>query len=620
MAGADHVSVKAHSGSGKRGRLDLTAAGRKGEKGVAVPEASGELHVGSNRRPSPALLCAIALGGLAVGTTSFLLAFASDHVLDPGLQASLYCLIEVPYILGGALAWWRRPDSRFGPLMIAAGYTAFLANLLWANSVAFQTLGQIFDLVPLVLYLHVFLSYPSGRLETRPERVLVVTGYLLATVIQLVSMALGGPPPDNLIAFASAPGFVETLAHVQLWALSAVSLAGLALLVVRRRRDGRPARRTAALLVDCFALGLVTMALLLIAGDQQWSSFETIRRITFVTIGLAPIAFLIGLLTSRLARSDVGELFVQLQDEPAPSELRGALARALRDPSLSVAFWLPEFGSWADAKGRELSMPEPDEGRSVTLIEREGKPLAALIHDPWLDDEQELLDAVSAAAGIALENARLQAELRARLDELHESRARVVEASQEERRRLERNLHDGAQQRLIALSLDLKQLEQSLEDDPAARTEIDQARREIATSLEELRMIARGLHPAVVSGHGLQIALDSLVAKAPVPVTLSTHLDGRLDESIEVAAYYVVSESLANIGKHAQASSASVSVGRENGDLVVEVADDGVGGADTERGTGLRGLADRVEAHGGRLRVWTPRGGGTRVRAEIPCG
>jgi signal transduction histidine kinase len=394
----------------------------------------------------------------------------------------------------------------------------------------------------------------------------------------------------------------------------------VALLVVRRLRDGRPGRRTVALLVDSFALGLVMTSLLLVAGDQQWDSFETIRRITFVTLGVAPIAFLVGLLTSRLARSDVGDLLLELRGEPEPGELRDALARALRDPSLSVAFWLPEFGVWADADGKEVLLPEPDSGRTATLIELEGRPVAALIHDPFLDDEQELLDAVSAAAGIALENARLQAELRARLEELHESRARVLTAGQEERRRLERNLHDGAQQRLISLSLDLKRLEGQLGDDPDARAEIDQARREIATSLDELRTIARGLHPAVVSGHGLRVALDTLIAKAPVPVTLNAELDGRLDESVEVAAYYVVSESLANVGKHAQAKAATVSVERENGSLVVEVTDDGVGGADAEQGGGLRGLADRVEAHGGRLRVWTPRGGGTRVRAEIPCG
>src|SRR5215211_2987431 len=177
---------------------------------MAAPVASGGPHEASDRRrPSPALLCLIALGGCAVGAASFLLAYRSDHVLDPGLQASLYSLIEVPYVLGGVIAWWRRPDSRFGPLMIVAGYTAFLANLAWANAPLPQTVGQVFDLVPLVLYLHVFLSYPSGHLRTRPERWLVIAGYLLATVPQLVSMAWGGPPPDNLFAFASSPGFVE---------------------------------------------------------------------------------------------------------------------------------------------------------------------------------------------------------------------------------------------------------------------------------------------------------------------------------------------------------------------------------------------------------------------------
>jgi hypothetical protein len=267
---------------------------------VAVPDAPRKKREASVRRPPAAVLCLLALGGLAVGTTTFLLAFDSDHVLDPGLQASLYCLIEVPYILGGVIAWWRRPDSRFGPLMIIAGYTAFLANLLWTNSPGLQTIGQVFDLVPLVIYLQVFLSYPSGRLGSRVERALVITGYLLAIVPQFVTMALGGPPEDNPLAFTSAPGLVDAIGHVQLSALSGVALAGLVLLAVRRLREGRPTRRAVELLVDSFALGLVAMALLLLAGQFQWSSFETIRRITFVTIGLAPVAFLLGLLTSRL--------------------------------------------------------------------------------------------------------------------------------------------------------------------------------------------------------------------------------------------------------------------------------------------------------------------------------
>ena len=253
------------------------------------------------------------------------------------------------------------------------------------------------------------------------------------------------------------------------------------------------------------------------------------------------------------------------------------------------------------------------------MIGRNGDRVAALIHDPALSGEPELLEAVSAAAGIAIENGRLHVELRARLEELRGSRSRIVEAGQKERQRLERNLHDGAQQRLIALSLDLSLLEQELGNEGGAGMRLAQARREIATSLGELREVAQGIHPAVVSGHGLAVALEQLAARAPVPVRLTVAVDGRLPEPVEVAAYYLVSESLANVAKHARASSATVSVNRGGGQVVVEIVDDGIGGADTERGSGLRGLADRVEALGGWLRVWSPTGGGTHVKAEMPC-
>jgi signal transduction histidine kinase len=253
------------------------------------------------------------------------------------------------------------------------------------------------------------------------------------------------------------------------------------------------------------------------------------------------------------------------------------------------------------------------------LFAREGRHVAALLHDRTLGDERQLLEAVGAAAGMSLENARLQAELRARVEELSGSRARVIEAGQRERQRLERNLHDGAQQRLIALSLRLSMLEKRLPAEPTLKHELDTARHEIALSLEELRDVARGIHPAVLSGHGLTVAVESLAARAPLPVQLTLKVPGRLPERVEVAAYYVVSESLANVAKHARAARATVSLERQRETLVVEVVDDGVGGADTERGSGLRGLADRVEALEGRLRVWTPHGGGTRVKAEIPC-
>jgi signal transduction histidine kinase len=562
----------------------------------------------------------LALAGFAAAGTVVALAYTSDHVVEPGVRAALLDWIVVPYILAGLVAWWRRPESRFGPLMVAAGFVMFLSGLQWSNQALPYTLGLVFDLAPVVLFLHVFLAFPTGRLEQPAERWLVVAGYAVAFGLQLVKMVLGYGGPDNLLAVFVEPAAANTVEDIELFALAAISLAGLPLLAARRRGPGQLRRPSIALLVDSFALGLVALAVLLVAAAFAWPSFETIRRITFGVTGIAPVAFLVGLLSARLARSAVAGLLIELRADPAPGELPEVFGRALRDPSLTLAYWLPEFETWADLDGRPVQLPAEDADRVTTVIFGDGAPRAALVHHRSLSDEPELLDAVSAAAGIALENGRLQAELQARVQELRGSRERVIEAGQKERQRLERNLHDGAQQRLIALSLDLRMLEGRLGDDADSRDRLDRARQEIAMSLEELRAVARGIHPAVVSGHGLAVALESLAAGATVPVRLTVELDERVGEGVEVAAYYVVCESLVNIAKHAQASVATVVVSRANGELSVEIVDDGVGGADSERGTGLRGLADRVEALGGRLRVWTPPGGGTRVRADMPCG
>ncbi len=548
------------------------------------------------------------------------MALADSRIAEPGLQAALLDWITLPYILAGVIAWARRPDSRFGPLMVAAGFAIFLSSLQWSSAGIPYTLGLAFDLLPVALFLHLFLAYPSGRLMLRRERLVVVAAYAAAVGLQLVKMLLGAGETTNVLSVVDESGAAQIVEDVELLGLSAFALAGLGMLAVRRRTSIRPPRRSIALLVDSFALALVMVAGLLVAGAFDLPGFETLRRATFAVLGIAPAAFLIGLLSERLTSTPVGDLLVHLRADPAPADLRQALAGALRDPSLTLAYWLPQFESWADVDGREMELPDSDSGRAVTLIDRDGERMAALIHDPSLEDEPQLLDAVSAAAAIALENARLHAELRARLDELHGSRQRVLEAGQQERQRLERNLHDGAQQRLIALRLELGLLEERLDADPDSKRRLGRARRQIALSLDDLRDVARGLHPAVVTGHGLAVALESLAARAPVPVQLTVALEDRLPEGLEMASYYVVCESLANVAKHARATSATVEVSRQSGDIVVEVTDDGVGGADTERGSGLRGLADRVEALGGRLRIWTPPGKGTRIRAEMPCG
>ena len=564
--------------------------------------------------PRPIVLWSIALAGLALAIVELTLAVPSE-VSD--LQVALTLWTSVPYIAAGLIAWWRRPDSRLGILMIAGGFAIGLSSLQLAHNEAVTTLGAIFDILPAAIFLHVYLAFPDGRLRSRLERVLVAAAYAVSIGVQLVKMMLGRF--DNHLQVTSHPDLAQDVERIQLLSLSAICLIGIGVLADRRRRAGRPRRRGLALLIDSFALGLLMIAVLFTAGalSAPSSVFIPIQRATLAVIGISPIVFLIGLLDARLARGAVGDLVIELQRDPAPADLRDALARTLRDPSLMLAYWVPDFEAYVDLDGQPVDLPP--EGRGTTFIDRDGARVAAIVHDPALDDEPELLDAVGAAAGIALENARLQAELAARLEEVRGSRARVLEAGQAERKRLERNLHDGAQQRLVALSLQLSLLEKQLGDNPEARTRLDEARSEIAQSLEELRDVARGIHPAVLTGHGLGVALEQVATRAPVPVRLTVGLDQRLPEHVEVAAYYVVTESLANIAKHAQASAASVDVGRSGNDLVVEIVDDGVGGADTELGSGLRGLADRCEAVGGRLQVWTPVGEGTRVRAEIPC-
>jgi signal transduction histidine kinase len=575
-----------------------------------------------SRSPRPWQLWSLGIAACAAAAFSFVSAFHSKTVTaelgEPLVVAILVNWNTVAFVLCGLVAWSRRPGSRFGLLLIAAGFVNFLSTLSWTTNDLSYTIGQTLDFVTPVLFLHVFLAFPTGRLETRAERALVSAAYGAAILLELLRMGAGGFGPNNLLEVREHTELGLWALRAQLVVVAGLCLAGVGALAYKRRSRGRPLRLSTVVLVDSFALGLVMVSLLFLFIVFDGPAVREIRWAALVTIGLAPLAFLVALLDARLARSALAGLLVELRSEPEPTDLRDALAQALRDPSVTLAYWLPDFQAYVDLDGRQIEL-STEPGRATTPIDRNGDHVAALEHDQALLDEPELLQAVTAAAGIAIENARLHAELRARLEELRGSRARVLEAGQSERQRLERNLHDGAQQRLIALSLELSLLEEQLAGDPVAAERIASARTEIASSLEELREVARGIHPAVVSGHGLEVALEQLTARAAVPVRLTVDLGSRLPEPLEVAAYYLVSESLANIAKYARATSASVEVTRRHADVLVEIADDGVGGADESRGSGLRGLADRVEALGGRLRIWSPAGGGTRVRAEIPC-
>jgi signal transduction histidine kinase len=457
---------------------------------MVTPAAAQGEKIDVARRPRISQLLVIALAGCAAAAFSVVSALSSDYLSEPGVRAAFAVWVILSYIFAGLIAWWHRPENRFGPLMIAAGFGTFLSLLGWSNVDVLHTIGQTLNFLPPILFLHVFLAFPSGRLERSAERVIVAAAYVTGIGLGFVRMLLGGFGPDSVFNLTTAPEAADVLERIQLVTSGALALAGIGVLVARRRR-GRPLRRWVALLTDSFAVGLLMIAVLALRAAVGAPGYVTIQRLTYFIVGLAPFAFLIGLLHTRLARSDVADLFVELRADPAPADLRDALARALRDPSLRLAYWLPEFGSWTDLDGRPVELPRGGQ-RTTTLIDRDGAHVAALVHDASLDDEPELLNAVTAAAGIALENGRLHAELKARLEELRGSRARIVEAGQKERQRLERDLHDGAQQRLIASSLELGLLEERFDGDAEARTRLSRVREEIVTSLEELRAVAAG--------------------------------------------------------------------------------------------------------------------------------
>jgi signal transduction histidine kinase len=244
------------------------------------------------------------------------------------------------------------------------------------------------------------------------------------------------------------------------------------------------------------------------------------------------------------------------------------------------------------------------------------------VHDRHLDQEPELIEAVGAAAALAVDNERLHAQLRAQLEEVRASRTRIVETADAERRRIERDLHDGAQQRLVTMALQLGAVRSgpSPSADPALAAALEEVANQLSIALGELRDLARGIHPAVLTEGGLGPALLSLAERSPVPARVAGAPTERLPHTVEATAYFIVSEALANTAKHARASSVTITVARSDSHVEVAVIDDGIGGADAGRGSGLGGLADRAAALGGDLRVESPPGHGTRVIARIPCG
>jgi signal transduction histidine kinase len=581
-------------------------------------------------KPKAATLVALAVLACAMGGAAVAIILTSDYLPHLGAYAAFNVALGASFVGTGLYAWRRYPDNRSGPLMAWVGFLWFLSPLEFSDNTAIFTVGYFTDALPIAALAHLIIACPDGRLKTRYHRGLVALAYVNATLFQLPGLLFWNSTDNSVCHDCPAnPLLVHANNDLHNAVGTTVNVLAIALIVLigreaipRMRRAHRIERQVYDPVIYAGVATLAAFACLFVSAGVGGSGATALRFLAFGTFVTVPYAFLAGLVRGRLSHatavSELVDTLGQASDEHR--SLRDAISAALGDSSVTLAYWLPESETYVDADGKHVELPAPGSGRVATPIDRGGVPLAVVIHDESLVEERELVRAVGGAAALALENERLEAELRARIEELRSSRARIVRAADDERRRLERDLHDGAQQRLVALALNLKFARTSLDDDPGtARDLLADSIEELAAATDELRELARGIHPAILTDRGLDAAVNALAGRASVPVEVHTLVAERLSASVESTAYFVVAEALTNVTRYSRASHAEIDIGRDNGALVVEVRDDGVGGADPRRGSGLRGLSDRVAAVDGRLLITSPPAAGTVVHAEIPC-
>jgi signal transduction histidine kinase len=485
----------------------------------------------------------VALGVLAtlLGILATALILTSDHASPRGLLLALILATGWSFAFTGLFAWDRRPQNNTGPLMTAVGFAWFFQALSASNNEWIFAIGILGQNLSFAILIHLLITFPSGRLQTRLQIVAVGIAYLATGPLNWLWALFTDPTverdcpgcPENPILIGGGEGVANAISAIQMIGGSVSIAIAIGLLVVNWRRSSATERRVLTPVLTTGGLAFSVLLVQLIAGELGASNaFKNVTFIASVAIfACLPFAFLLGLLRSRIGRAE------------------------------------------------EVS------------------------------------------SALTIENEQLTAELQAKVEELRASRHRIVEAGYAERRRVERDLHDGAQQRLMALTMTLRLARERLDADPAASAELlDEAMAELGAATAELREFARGIHPVVLSDRGLAAALGGLAERSPVPVEIAAAPAERLPMPVESAAYFVVAESLTNVARYAGAEFATVRVERRNGALEVEVHDDGGGGADPESGTGLRGLADRVAALDGSFAVHSPAGEGTTVEVRIPCG
>jgi signal transduction histidine kinase len=536
------------------------------------------------------------------------------------------------FMATGLVAWRRLPDRRIGPIAIAIGFAWFIGSYAPSGTPWVRYLGSSFQgwFVPFLAWLA--LAYPTGRVTSPAGRVVLAAYLGLQAAWTGVRLALGVPLAwypcptcsESVAAFAWTQSLLEAAGPL-FGTLFAVCAVATVIVLGHRLAIATPVGRRRLLPVALagilIAAGLAIVEAERLLGASLLPHGVTPALLNALSIAVAA-AVLAGLLSEQATRSAVADVVGNLEAGSSIVSLQAALATALGDSSLRVLAWDATANAYRDELGHRVEPPRGDDRRAVLRLGSASHPVGMVVYDVALRDDPGLVLAVSAAIRLHVENARLEAEILRQLDEVRASRARLVEAADTERRRLERDLHDGAQQRLVGLALDVRRAKARLpaDADPALVAALEDAATDVSLAIEELRELARGIHPSVLAQSGLGPALESLALRSRLPARFSNELGGaRFTPSIEAAAYFVAAEGLTNAVRSSGATIVRIRAGREDGRLAVEVEDDGVGGADPTRGSGLRGLDDRVTALGGSLSLESVPGKGTRLTAWLPA-
>jgi signal transduction histidine kinase len=533
-------------------------------------------------------------------------------------------------VAAGLFIWWRRPQNRCWWMLTAAGLAWFVGDFQHSTNADVALAAFAYSLWYGPFLAWALLAYPSGRLQVRYDRALVVGVFVLFAIRSLSRLFLHVPPDfagygtENRFLPISDDRWWRTVEDLFAWGYTAMIVLVVVSVGLRWARSSRTGRRMMTPALVAASLLAAAVGYQYVIGWNASIAAVTELRIFYIVWWLyaaVAAALAIGLTRLRQTRLEVIDVFAELGPDEAPTRLGPALARALGDPTLALLTWSSAAGGYLDETGRRVEPNAEAPNRAITRIERRGEPVAILEHDVALLEDRGLVNAIVSAVRLTIDNERLEAEITNQLAEVAASRSRIVAAGDAERSRIERDLHDGAQQRLVTIALALRLAETRLGDDadPATRAVLSQSVKDLGEAIEELRDLARGIHPTILTDSGLGAALESLVDRSPLPVQLTIDLPTEPSTAIAATAYFAVSEALTNIAKHTDASRVTVSAVSSDGTLRVKVADDGDGGADTERGSGLRGIADRIAAVDGSWRLHSPQGGGTRIEVELPC-